>query len=182
MKILLQLFWAFFKIGAFTFGSGYAMIPMIEKEVVDRKKWFDKEEFYDQFALASSAPGPFALNTAVFVGYKMAGWWGALVAVLGAVIPSFVIILVIAIYLTEFSDNPYVIAAFKGIRPAVIALIAVPFINMLKRLPWYFMILGCVVAAVICYLGVSPIWFILAGVLIGVVLTFYEKPEEGGAK
>ncbi len=182
MKILLQLFWAFFKIGAFTFGSGYAMIPMIEKEVVDRKKWFDKDEFYDQFALASSAPGPFALNTAVFVGYKMAGWWGALVAVLGAVIPSFVIILVIAIYLTEFSDNPYVIAAFKGIRPAVIALIAVPFINMLKRLPWYFMILGCVVAAVICYLGVSPIWFILAGVLIGVVLTFYEKPEEGGAK
>ncbi len=182
MKIIIQLFWAFFKIGAFTFGSGYAMIPMIEKEVVDRKKWFDKEEFYDQFALASSAPGPFALNTAVFVGYKMAGWWGALVAVLGAVIPSFVIILVIAIYLTEFSDNPYVIAAFKGIRPAVIALIAVPFINMLKRLPWYFMILGCVVAAVICYLGVSPIWFILAGVLIGVVLTFYEKPEEGGAK
>ena len=182
MKIIIQLFWAFFKIGAFTFGSGYAMIPMIEKEVVDRKKWFDKEEFYDQFALASSAPGPFALNTAVFVGYKMAGWWGALVAVLGAVIPSFVMKLVIAIYLTEFSDNPYVIAAFKGIRPAVIALIAVPFINMLKRLPWYFMILGCVVAAVICYLGVSPIWFILAGVLIGVVLTFYEKPEEGGAK
>ena len=153
MKIIIQLFWAFFKIGAFTFGSGYAMIPMIEKEVVDRKKWFDKEEFYDQFALASSAPGPFALNTAVFVGYKLAGWWGALVAVLGAVIPSFVIILVIAIYLTEFSDNPYVIAAFKGIRPAVI-----------------------------CYLGVSPIWFILAGVLIGVVLTFYEKPKEGGAK
>lgn len=182
MKIIIQLFWAFFKIGAFTFGSGYAMIPMIEKEVVDRKKWFDKEEFYDQFALASSAPGPFALNTAVFVGYKLAGWWGALVAVLGAVIPSFVIILVIAIYLTEFSDNPYVIAAFKGIRPAVIALIAVPFINMLKRLPWYFMVLSCVVAAVICYLGVSPIWFILAGVLIGVVLTFYEKPEEGGAK
>ncbi len=182
MKIIIQLFWAFFKIGAFTFGSGYAMIPMIEKEVVDRKKWFDKDEFYDQFALASSAPGPFALNTAVFVGYKLAGWWGALVAVLGAVIPSFVIILVIAIYLTEFSDNPYVIAAFKGIRPAVIALIAVPFINMLKRLPWYFMVLSCVVAAVICYLGVSPIWFILAGVLIGVVLTFYEKPEEGGAK
>ena len=185
MKTLLQLFWAFFKIGAFTFGSGYAMIPMIEKEVVDRRKWFDKEDFYDQFALASSAPGPFALNTAVFVGYKMKGWWGSLAAVLGAVIPSFVIILVIAIYLTEFSDNRYVVAAFKGIRPAVIALIAVPFINMLKKLPWYFMLLGMAVAGVICYLGVSPIWFILAGAAIGVVLTFCEKPEslrKGGGK
>ena len=180
MKTLLQLFWAFFKIGAFTFGSGYAMIPMIEKEVVDRRKWFEKDEFYDQFALASSAPGPFALNTAVFVGYRMKGWWGSLAAVLGAVIPSFVIILVIAIYLTEFSDNRYVVAAFKGIRPAVIALIAVPFINMLKRLPWYFMLLAIAVAGVICYAGVSPIWFILAGALAGVVLTWYEKPRPDG--
>ena len=182
MKTLLQLFWTFFKIGAFTFGSGYAMIPMIEKEVVDRRKWFDKDDFYDQFALASSAPGPFALNTAVFVGYKLRGWWGSLFAVLGAVIPSFVIILVIAVYLTEFSDNRYVVAAFKGIRPAVIALIAVPFINMLRRLPWYFMILGCAVAAVICYLGVSPIWFILAGAAIGIVLSLYAKSGKGGAK
>ena len=182
MKILFQLFWTFFKIGAFTFGSGYAMIPMIEKEVVDRRKWFDKDDFYDQFALASSAPGPFSLNTAVFVGYKLKGWWGALAAVLGAVIPSFVIILVIAIYLTEFRENRYVEAAFKGIRPAVIALIAVPFVNMLKRLPWYFMLLGCAVAAVICWLGVSPIWFILAGTVVGVVLTFYAKPKEGGAE
>ena len=176
MKTLLQLFWAFFKIGAFTFGSGYAMIPMIEKEVVDRRKWFEKYEFYDQFALASSAPGPFALNTAVFVGYKIKGWWGSLAAVLGAVIPSFVIILVIAIYLTEFSDNRSVVAAFKGIRPAVIALIAVPFINMLKKLPWYFMLLAVAVALVVCYLGVSPIWFILAGAIAGVILTFYAKP------
>ena len=180
MKTLLQLFWTFFKIGAFTFGSGYAMIPMIEKEVVDRRGWFDKDDFYDQFALASSAPGPFALNTAVFVGYKMKGWWGSLAAVLGAVIPSFVIILAIAIYLTGFRDNRYVEAAFKGIRPAVIALIAVPFINMLRRLPWYFMALGCAVAAVICYLGVSPIWFILAGAAVGLVLTWYEKPKPDG--
>ena len=182
MKTIIQLFWAFFKIGAFTFGSGYAMIPMIEKEVVDRRKWFERDDFYDQFALASAAPGPFSLNTAVFVGYKLKGWWGALAAVLGAVIPSFVIILIIAIYLTEFSDNRYVVAAFKGIRPAVIALIAVPFINMLKKLPWYLMILAIAVALVICYLGVSPIWFILAGAIIGVVLSWYEKPKEGGAK
>ena len=184
MKTLFQLFWAFFKIGAFTFGSGYAMIPMIEKEVVDRRKWFGKDEFYDQFALASSAPGPFALNTAVFVGYKLKGWWGSLAAVLGAVLPSFLIILLIAMYLTGFRDNRYVEAAFKGIRPAVIALIAVPFINMLRKLPWYFMVLGVAVAAVICYLGVSPIWFILVGAAIGLVLTWRTKPgaenEKGG--
>ena len=184
MKTVLQLFWAFFKIGAFTFGSGYAMIPMIEKEVVDKRKWFEKDEFYDQFALASSAPGPFALNTAVFVGYKLKGWWGSLAAVCGAVLPSFLIILAIAMYLTDFRDNRYVEAAFKGIRPAVIALIAVPFINMLKKLPWYFMLLGAAVAAVICYLGVSPIWFILAGAAIGLVLTWRAKPgaEEKGGK
>ena len=184
MKTLLQLFWAFFKIGAFTFGSGYAMIPMIEKEVVDKRKWFEKDEFYDQFALASSAPGPFALNTAVFVGYKLKCWWGSLAAVCGAVLPSFIIILVIAMYLTDFRGNRYVEAAFKGIRPAVIALIAVPFINMLKQLPWYFMLLGAAVAAVICYLGVSPIWFILAGAAIGLVMTWRAKPgaEEKGGK
>ena len=95
-------------------------------------------------------------------------------------IPSFVIILVIAIYLTEFNENRYVVAAFKGIRPAVIALIAVPFINMLKRLPWYFMLLGIAVALVICYLGVSPIWFILGGAIIGVVMSWYEKPKTDG--
>lgn len=179
MKTLLQLFWSFFKIGAFTFGSGYAMIPMIEKEVVDRRKWFGRDEFYDQFALASSAPGPFALNTAVFVGYQQKGWWGALAAVLGAVLPSFAIILVIAVYLTGFRGNRYVEAVFKGIRPAVIALIAVPFFNMLKKLPWYFILLSCAVAAVICYAGASPVWFILAGAAVGTVRSLYARPADG---
>lgn len=185
MKSLLQLFWSFFKIGAFTFGSGYAMIPMIEKEVVDRRKWFDRNDFYDQFALASSAPGPFALNTAVFVGYQRKGWLGSLFAVLGAVLPSFLIILLIAVYLTGFRENRYVEAAFKGIRPAVIALIAVPFLNMLKKLPWAFRILGCAAAVLICYAGISPVWFILAGAIIGVVQSLYVRPSDprkkGGA-
>ena len=173
--IYLELFLTFLKIGAFTFGSGYAMIPMIEREVVDRKKWFDREDFYNQFTLAQSAPGPFALNTAVFVGYRLKGWWGSLAAVLGAVLPSFTIILLIAVYLTGFRGNSYVEAAFKGIRPAVIALIAVPFVNMLKKLKWYFIILAVAVALVICYCGVSPIWFILSGGIIGLVLSFWGK-------
>lgn len=175
MKLLFQLFWSFFKIGTFTFGSGYAMIPMIEREVVDRKKWFEKEDFYNQFSLASSAPGPFALNTAVFVGYKVRGWWGSLAAVLGAVLPSFTIIILIAIYFTDFKDNPTVEAAFKGIRPAVIALIAVPFVRMLQPLKWYFIVLAIAVALVIWQIGISPIYFILTGALIGTVVTFFRK-------
>lgn len=175
MKLLFQLFWSFFKIGTFTFGSGYAMIPMIEREVVERKKWFEKEDFYNQFSLASSAPGPFALNTAVFVGYKVYGWWGSFAAVLGAVLPSFTIIILIAIYFTDFKENPTVEAAFKGIRPAVIALIAVPFVRMLRPLKWYFVALAIAVALVIWQLGISPIYFILTGAIIGILTTFFRK-------
>lgn len=180
MKNILQLFLTFFKIGAFTFGSGYAMIPLVEKEVVDKKKWMEKDEFYDQFALASSAPGPFSLNTAVFVGYRVAGWWGSLSAVLGAVMPSFIIILIIAMYLTDFRDNKYVDAAFKGLRPAVIAMIAVPFFRTILRLKkWWFYVIAIGVALAITYAGISPVYFILVGGLIGVILPFFEK---GGAK
>ena len=173
--MLWQLFWTFFKIGTFTFGSGYAMIPMIEKEVVQKKKWFEKEEFYDQFSLASSAPGPFALNTAVFVGYKMRGWWGSLAALVGAALPSFLIILLIAVYFTDFRNNTTVEAAFKGIRPAVVALIAVPFVNMLKPLKWYLIVAAIAAALVIWLLGVSPIYFIIAGGMTGVLVNFFRK-------
>ncbi|MDD2595120.1 MAG: chromate transporter [Bacteroidales bacterium] len=173
--MLWQLFYTFLKIGAFTFGSGYAMIPMIEKEVIDRRKWFDKEDFLNQFTLAQSSPGPFALNTAVFVGYKMKGWWGAFVSVLGIVIPSFTIILVIAMYLSDFKDNPNVAAAFKGIRPAVIALIAVPCFKMLKGMTTIQITISVIAAAAIWLLGLSPIYFILAGSVIGIITTFYKK-------
>jgi len=179
--MLWRLFWSFFKIGAFTFGSGYAMLPMIEKEVVDKRKWFERDDFYDQFVLAQSAPGPFALNTAVFVGYKMRGWWGALAAVLGSVIPSFSIILIIAVYLEGFKDNEYVEAAFKGIRPAVVALIAVPFIRMLVKLKKLYMWLVAVAAALVIWLvGVSPVWFLIAGAALGLLLTWSGKGMEGG--
>ena len=175
MKLLWELFLSFFKIGTFTFGSGYAMIPMIEKEVVDRKKWMDRDDFYDRFTLAQSAPGPFSLNTAVYVGYKVRGLWGAFSAVLGAVLPSFIIILLIAVYLSGFRDNPTVEAAFKGIRPAVVALIAVPFFRMLKRFKWYFILLALAVAAVVCYLGVSPVYLLLAAAAAGIIQTCFRK-------
>ena len=167
--MLWRLFWSFFKIGAFTFGSGYAMLPMIEREVVERKRWFEREDFYNQLSLAQSAPGPVALNTAVFVGYRMRGWIGALVSVLGTVIPCFTIILLIAVFLGGFRDNSYVEAAFKGLRPAVVALIAVPFIRMLKPLRWPMVFLALAVALLIWQTGFSPVWLILAGIVAGVV-------------
>lgn len=156
------------------------MIPMIEKEVVDKKKWMEKDEFYDQFTLATSAPGPFSLNTAVFIGYKVKGWWGSLAAVLGAVTPSFVIILLIAMYLADFRDNSYVDAAFKGLRPAVIAMIAVPFVRFMVRLKkWYFIAIAIAVALAITFLGISPVYFIILGAVIGIVVPLFEK---GGKK
>ena len=178
LTTLPELFWSFFKIGAFTFGSGYAMLPIIEKEVVDRKKWFESEDFYNHLALAQSSPGPIALNTAVFVGYRMRGWVGALTAVLGSVIPCFAIILTIAIFLGDIRDNQYVDAAFKGIRPAVVALIAVPCVRMLRPLKWPFIILGLAAASAIWLTGISAIWFIVAGAAAGIAEVLIKTPKE----
>lgn len=172
-----QLFWSFFKIGAFTFGSGYAMIPMIEKEVIERKKWFEKEDFYNQLTLAQSAPGPIALNTAVFVGYRMKGWFGALLSVLGVVIPSFTILLLVAIYLADYKDLPEVESAFKGIRPAVIGLICVPCIRMMKGFQLWKIFTAIAIALIVWLLGVSPIYFLLLGAAAGIIYTFYAKPK-----
>lgn len=166
--MLFQLFWSFFKIGAVTFGSGLAMIPVVEKEVVDKRKWFEREDFYNHFALAQSSPGPIALNTAVFVGYRQKGLAGAAVAVLGAVLPSFAIILAIAVLLGGFRDNAYVSAAFKGLMPAVVALIAVPFVKMLKPLTWPMICLGIAAALVIRFTGISPVWIIIIGIVAGI--------------
>lgn len=174
-----QLFWTFFKIGAFTFGSGYAMISLIEREVVDHHRWFEREEFLDQFTLAQSAPGPFSLNTAVFVGYRVRGWWGSLASVVGLVLPSFVIILMIAMYLTGFRDNEVVNAAFKGIRPCVVALIAVPCVRMIQKLNLPQILLAAAALAVIALLGVSPVLLLMLGAVLGIVLVFVEKPASG---
>lgn len=151
------------------------MIPLIEREVIDKKHWFEKDDFWDQFAIAQSMPGPFSLNTAVFVGYKMRGVLGAFVSVLGIIIPSFVIILLIAMYLTDFSSNPVVESAFKGIRPAVIALIAVPCVTLFKKLKIYQMAIAVVAALTIWYFGVSPVYFIFGGSIIGILVAYFKK-------
>ena len=157
----------FFKIGIFTLGGGYAMIPLIEEEVVNRRRWVSKDEMLDLIAIAQSCPGVFAINIAIFIGYKINKVRGALAASLGTALPSFLIILAIAMFFQQFEDNRVVAAMFKGIRPAVVALIAVPTFNLAKRaqLNKFTLWIPIVSALLIWLMGVSPIWvIILAGI------------------
>lgn len=178
MRRLWELFWIFFKIGAFTLGAGYAIVPVIEREIVDKRKWFEKDDFWDQFTLAQSVPGPFSLNTAVFVGYKMKGFWGSLFAVTGLVMPAFLIMLVVAMFLSGIRDNEIVVAAFKGLRPCVVGLIAVPCVQMLIKLNVWQMVLGFAALALICFTGLSPIYMLMFGAVLGIVLCCIDKKEE----
>jgi len=189
-----QLFSTFFKIGAFTLGGGYAMIPLVQREVVDRRGWIGEEEFLDLIALAQSAPGIIAVNTAVFVGYKVHGWRGLIASVLGAVLPSFLIILLIATCFTRFRDYPQVEAVFKGIRPAVVALIAAPLYKMAKaaKVTWKTIWVPIAALLLIWLGGVSPVLVIVAALAGGLVWTYWknkvqneeskEEMEKGGER
>ena len=159
-----ELIKTFFKIGIFTLGGGYAMIPMIEEEVVNRHKWVSKDEMLDLIAIAQSCPGVFAINIAIFIGYKLNKVRGALAASFGTALPSFLIILAIAMFFQQFKDNAVVAAMFKGIRPAVVALIAVPTFNLAKqaKLNKFTLWIPVVSALLIWLMGVSPIWIIIA--------------------
>ena len=166
-NIYWSTFSTFFKIGMFTLGGGYAMIPIIEEEVVNKHQWVSKEDMLDLIAIAQSCPGVFAINISIFIGFKLRKTRGALVTALGTALPSFLIILAIAIFFHQFEDNKVVAAMFRGIRPAVVALIAVPTFNLAKsaHLNRYTLWIPIVSALAIWLLGVSPIWIIiLAGV------------------
>jgi chromate transporter len=163
-----QLFWTYLKIGTFTLGGGYAMLPLIQREVVDTNGWLDEEEFLNMIALAQAAPGLIAVNSAIFIGWRIGGWRGVLGAVLGAVLPSFLIILAIATVFSEWKEQPAVEAAFKGIRPAVVALIAAPLVKMAKtaKIGWFTALIP-ITAALLIWLGhVNPVWVILATIVI----------------
>ena len=179
MNIYAKSFFTFFKIGLFTFGGGYAMIPLIESEVVEKHRWVTKDEFTDLIAIAQSCPGVFAINISTFIGYKLRRTAGAVSCALGTALPSFLIILAIAIFFHQFEDNPIVAAMFRGIRPAVVALIAVPTFNLARRakLNRYTFWIPIVSALLIWLLGVSPIWIILVAAIIGVAS---PSPFKGG--
>lgn len=135
LKTLIKLFWVFFKIGAFTFGGGYAMIPLIQREVVENKKWITDDDILEIVAIAESTPGPIAINSATFVGFKVAGVLGSVAATLGVVLPSFIIILCISFLLDRFSDIKAVQHAFFGIRAGVLALVIKALVTMYKKCP-----------------------------------------------
>jgi chromate transporter len=159
----------FSKIGLFTIGGGYAMIPLIEHYVVERNKWVEKEEFLDLLALAQSAPGVFAVNIAIFIGYKLRGLKGAIFASLGSALPSVVCILLIAIFFRTFRENQIVEYVFRGIRPAVVALVAAPVFSVAKtaKITYTTVWIPIVAALLIVALGVSPIYIIPAALIAG---------------
>ncbi|MBR6493044.1 MAG: chromate transporter [Paludibacteraceae bacterium] len=176
--MFLQLFWTYLKIGTFTLGGGYAMLPLIQREVVERKKWISEEEFLNMIALAQAAPGLIAVNSAIFIGWRIGGWKGVCGAVLGAVLPSFLIILTIAILFREWKELPAVEAVFKGVRPAVVALIAAPLFKLAKsaKISWLTAIIPIAAALLIWLLHVNPVWVILATIVLTLAsVAIYER-------
>lgn len=129
---LFNLFITFFRVGAFTFGGGYAMLPLIKKDIVEKQNWLDEKDFLDALTIAQSVPGAIAINTAIYSGFKIRGIWGALVSLLGIIIPSFVIILLIAMFLLQWQDIEIIEKSFMGIRPGVVGLIFAAVINIGK--------------------------------------------------
>ena len=180
MNIYLKSFKTFFKIGMFTLGGGYAMIPIIEAEVVEKHKWVSKEEFLDLIAIAQSCPGVFAINISTFIGYKLRKTRGAIACAFGTALPSFLIILLIAMFFHQFQDNPVVASIFRGIRPAVVALIAVPTFKLAQsaRLTLTNCWIPISGALLIWALGVSPIFIILAAGIGGYLYGTMIKPTE----
>ena len=178
VKDLLLLFLLFMKIGLFTFGGGYAMISLIRREFIEKRKWITAPEFTDMIAISESTPGPLAINSATYVGYKIGGFWGALVSTVGVVIPSFVIIYVISLFLEQFLELTVVAAAFKGIQVAVAVLILTAGIKMFREMekkPVTVAMAVLVFAAMLCLdifaLSFSSVYMILIGA--GVGLAFY---------
>lgn len=181
IQMLLEFFLTCNKIGAFTLGGGYAMIPIMEREFVDKHQWMDRQEFMDIMVVAQTTPGIFAIDMASHIGYKLRGVWGGIVGALGIALPSIIAIMVIAMFFQNFKDNEYVAKFFRGVRPAVVALIAAPCFKMAKtaNITWRTAWIPVACAALIWLLGVSPIYIIitagLAGYLYGMLNSKLEK-------
>lgn len=168
-KILYEVFGSFFKIGAFTFGGGYAMIPLIQNEIVKKRGWIAEDEMPGIIAISESTPGPIAVNAATFVGYRVCGVSGAFFATLGVVVPSFAVIAAISCALRAFEDAAAVRYAFFGIRAGVLALIVGAFASMLKQCPRnaFSFTVAAAAFALVALAGVSPIYVIAGSAAAG---------------
>lgn len=182
MKTLLQLFLIFARIGGFTFGGGYAMLPMLQKELVENKKWTTNEELIDYYAIGQCTPGVIAVNVATFVGFKIKGVAGAVAATLGMVTPSLIIVGTIAAFISGFQDYEAVQWAFSGIRAAVVALILSSMWKIAKKslCDIFAVIIFLVVAALSFFTDLSPVIFVLSAGACGLVLnlTGLRKAKE----
>ena len=189
LKLALLLFWEMFKIGLFTFGGGYAMIAIIERTLVERKKWLEHDEFIDLIAIAESTPGPIAVNSATYIGYKKCGVLGSFFATLGVVLPSFIIIFIISLFYKDFVKIQAVNYAFKGIQACVVFLILTAGLKMLKKLNRtplniiMFVLTICVLVGLSIFfpqIKVSTIFYILTGGTVGLIaylITLIKKRE-----
>lgn len=178
---LLTIFITFLKIGSFTFGGGFAMIPIIQREVTDNHKWITEEEFLDMIAVTQSAPGPVAVNSAVFVGFRLARIAGALAALLGTILPSFIVILIFAIFLTNAGQHLLMQKFFAGVRPAIVALILVAGFKMGQKSFRSYLdyLVGFVALSLLLIMAMHPILLILLGALWGVGRVYYARLKEG---
>lgn len=185
-KLLLQLFLAFFKVGLLTFGGGYAMIPIIQREVVEKRKWIPGGEILDILAISESTPGPIAINTATYVGFRVMGFWGSFFATLGLIIPSFGIIFVISLFYKQFMTWTVVNAAFKGLKVGVIILLIIAVYKLSKAVKkdLFSIVLFCLTLIgmlVITFFQIPipsvSIIFIVMGLLVGIIATLITRKE-----
>lgn len=178
MISLWQIFLVFAKIGAFTIGGGIPMIAAIKSELVQRQ-WLSDEDFVDIITLAQTAPGLFAVNISILTGNRLRGTKGSVVATIASCLPPFLIILLVAIFFTSFKDNPYVIKAFKGIRPVVVALIGVPMLDMLKatKMRWWSWVIVVSSMTLVCFLNVSPIYILLCVIVVAIFISWYNNKK-----
>ncbi len=183
-KKCLDLFKVFFKIGAFTFGGGYAMIPLIKREVSEKRDWIKEEEILDVIAVAESTPGPIAINSATFIGTRRAGWLGALCATMGVVVPSFLIIFIISIFFRQFADYEVVKFALMGLRAGVLALIIKALFSMAKHCPKNGVSYGIAAAAFIAsvFFGTNVFVIILCCAVTGLAFSFTPLGKEKEAE
>lgn len=179
MKELFKMFLTFFKIGSFTFGGGYAMIPLIEREVVDNNKWISKDEFIDIIAISQSFPGALAVNSCTFIGYKIGGVAGGILGLLGVALPSFLIILLIAMAFSKFRDMYIVELIFNGINAAVPLLILVGVNSLAKVLPKTATNIIIVIITIVlnAFLDVNPVYIILVAAIYGIIINGKEAEK-----
>lgn len=176
MISLWQIFWVFAKIGAFTIGGGIPMIAAIKSELVERK-WLNDEDFVDIITLAQTAPGLFAVNISILTGHRLRGTKGSVVATIASCLPPFLIILFVAMFFTTFKDNPYVVKAFKGIRPVVVALIGMPMIDMIKatKMRWWSWVIVISSMTLVCFMNVSPIYILICVISMAIFISWYNN-------